>query len=331
MMDDNRSLEDRVATELGQMAGPEPPVDALAVARSAAEHASKRRSSTMFSATKFVLAGAIVALFGGFLFASVLTTREGEQPVPGAEASASAVAQVSGMVNSGALDQPQRAVRIVVTLEDALAPEAGTPPLGEAIFEGANYGDGTFEFSIDYDPERIVDSGSYVLKTRMEESEVLRLVAVGTDPGTGETAVPVITNGNPVEGIEIELIKATDDGTIGYVGGRVIADSGLPATESDMRMVVTLSDSSASGPAAVVGEFVVEGPIRLVPARFFAVEYELGSIDEAGDYAMEVRLEDAATGALLGASDTPIPVITNGNPVESVLIDLKPVVESDEG
>lgn len=330
-MVDKRSFEDRVATELGQMAGPEPPVDALAVARSVAEHAPKRRIMTMFSATKFVLAGAIVALFGGFLFASVLTTREGERPVPAAEASASPIAQVSGVVNSGALAQPQLAVRIVITLEDALAPEAGTPALGEVIIEGANYGSGAWDFSIEYDPERIIDTGTYVLKTRMEESEVLRLVALGTDTVSGETAVPVITNGNPVDGIEIELVKATDDGTVGYVGGRVLAASDLPAPESDVRLVVTLSDSSASGPAGVVGEFVEEGPIRLMPARFFSVEYEVGSIDEAGDYAIEVRLEDAATGALLGASDTPIPVITNGNRVESVLIDLKPVVGSDEG
>ncbi len=37
----------------------------------------------MFSATKFVVAGVIVALFGGFLLSGALTTRQGES-VPGA-------------------------------------------------------------------------------------------------------------------------------------------------------------------------------------------------------------------------------------------------------
>ena len=38
-MDDMRSFEDRIADELGVMAGPEPPFDALAVARSVASQA----------------------------------------------------------------------------------------------------------------------------------------------------------------------------------------------------------------------------------------------------------------------------------------------------
>ena len=40
--------------------------------------------STMFSAVKFIAAGVIVALFGGFLLAGVLTTQEGDEMVPGA-------------------------------------------------------------------------------------------------------------------------------------------------------------------------------------------------------------------------------------------------------
>ena len=220
-MGDRTSFEHDIAEELSRMAGPEPPVDALAVAHSVAAQAPKRRFQTMFSATKFVLAGAIVALFGSFLLAGVLTTRQGEPAVPGAEASASAAAEVSGVVNTGAIAQPQRSVRIVVALEDAQASEAGTPPLGEAVFENAERGSGTYEFSIEYDSNQIIETGSYVLRTRMEESEVKRLVALGTDPGSGETDIPVITNGNPVEDIEIELVKATDDGTTGYVGGRI--------------------------------------------------------------------------------------------------------------
>ena len=39
---------------------------------------------TMFSALKFVAAGVIVALFGGFLLAGILTTPQGDDVLPAA-------------------------------------------------------------------------------------------------------------------------------------------------------------------------------------------------------------------------------------------------------
>jgi len=50
------------------------------------------RFGSMLSATKFLVAGAMVALFGGFLLAGVLT-QPSEESVPGAAASASAIAE----------------------------------------------------------------------------------------------------------------------------------------------------------------------------------------------------------------------------------------------
>jgi len=47
----------------------------------------------MFSATKFVVAGAIVALFGGFLLTGVLTQPPSDEPLPPAAASASATTE----------------------------------------------------------------------------------------------------------------------------------------------------------------------------------------------------------------------------------------------
>jgi len=85
----------RVAT---QVAGPVRPVDAMGVVRSAKARpvghwatlarwfgggatTRSERGFSMFSALKFVAAGAIVALFGGFLLTGVLTTpQEGEVP-----------------------------------------------------------------------------------------------------------------------------------------------------------------------------------------------------------------------------------------------------------
>ena len=61
----------------------------------------------MFSATKFVVAGVIVALFGGFLVAGVLTTQQqGDESVPAAGASASAPAVVEPSEPPEAAPQP---------------------------------------------------------------------------------------------------------------------------------------------------------------------------------------------------------------------------------
>ena len=75
-MDDMTAFERQVAGEFVRRAGPVHPVDAAAILTAiTAATSPKRRFQTMFSATKFIVAGAIVALFGGFLLAGVLTQR----------------------------------------------------------------------------------------------------------------------------------------------------------------------------------------------------------------------------------------------------------------
>ena len=140
-MDDMRSFEDRLAEELGLMAGPEPPVDALAVSRSVAAQAPKRRLQIMFSATKFVLAGAIVALFGGFLLAGILTTQDEAPPAPAAETAPAA--QVSGTVDSAAVPRPSVHVRLVVRLVDRTATDDGSgSPLATPSVKGSGPANG---------------------------------------------------------------------------------------------------------------------------------------------------------------------------------------------
>ncbi len=55
------------------------------------------RLQSKFSATKFVVAGAIVALFGGFLLAGMLTQQPNDDRLPAVGASASATAESSSM------------------------------------------------------------------------------------------------------------------------------------------------------------------------------------------------------------------------------------------
>jgi hypothetical protein len=87
------------------------------------------RFQSMFSATKFVVAGAIVALFGGFLLAGILTTQRSEDASPAAGASMSPEgttthpvmlpAVIPDGIDSGTLDTPVGQVRWVHLRGDA--------------------------------------------------------------------------------------------------------------------------------------------------------------------------------------------------------------------
>ena len=90
-MDDMNDFERQVTDEMARIVGPSRSVDYVAIFNSVttATQSPKWRFQSMFSATKFVVAGAIVALFGGFLLSGVLTP-EGKETAPIVGASASA-------------------------------------------------------------------------------------------------------------------------------------------------------------------------------------------------------------------------------------------------
>jgi WD40 repeat protein len=82
-MDEMTAFERQLAAEMEGMVGPMPRFDVAAIAGTATTQSPKRRFQSMFSATKFVVAGAIVALFGGFLLAGGLT-QPSEEVAPAA-------------------------------------------------------------------------------------------------------------------------------------------------------------------------------------------------------------------------------------------------------
>jgi hypothetical protein len=84
-MTDMTAFERQVAGEMLGRAGPVRPVDDLSIYESvAAASRSPRWGFTMFSALKLVAAAVIVALFGGFLLAGILTTQQGAEMAPAA-------------------------------------------------------------------------------------------------------------------------------------------------------------------------------------------------------------------------------------------------------
>ena len=83
-MDEMTDLDNQVAREVLREAGPSEPVDGAAIfAAITATQSPKWRFQSVFSATKFVVAGVIVALFGGFLLVALPFEQQGEG-VPGA-------------------------------------------------------------------------------------------------------------------------------------------------------------------------------------------------------------------------------------------------------
>ena len=82
-MTDMNALERLIAEDVTDEVGPEEFVDALAITRRAKADNPRWRYQSMFSATKFVAAGVVVALFGGFLLIGQPFDQQ-ESAVPGA-------------------------------------------------------------------------------------------------------------------------------------------------------------------------------------------------------------------------------------------------------
>ena len=84
-MDDMTAFDRQIAGEVLLGAGPSEPVDDLAVFDAViAANRQQGWGFTMFSALKFVAAAAILALFGGFLLAGVVTTPQDSEVPPAA-------------------------------------------------------------------------------------------------------------------------------------------------------------------------------------------------------------------------------------------------------
>jgi hypothetical protein len=128
-MDDMQAIEQRVTRELLRRAGPSEPVnDAAIFTAITTTRSPKWRFQSMFSATKFVVAGAIVALFGGFLLTGFLTQPSDQQPpAVGAsaagspegrvEATPTASATVTAVTGSWGVDDTRYLEPVTTTLD----------------------------------------------------------------------------------------------------------------------------------------------------------------------------------------------------------------------
>ena len=85
------TFERLIADVATEAAGPSRPVNATEIMRAATTTTPRWRFQSMFSATKFVVAGVIVALFGGLMLSGVLTRQPSDDSAPVVGASTSAL------------------------------------------------------------------------------------------------------------------------------------------------------------------------------------------------------------------------------------------------
>ena len=140
-MRNDTPFERQIGIVLDRMGGSEPPFDAMAIARTAGP-SPKRRLQTMFSTTRFLVAGAVVALFGGFLLAGVQTTQPSDEQTPAVGASAStsfapeATASVDASPVSDHVDREVTTVRSDLLPGVDLVTEEVEPGVSRVVSDG---------------------------------------------------------------------------------------------------------------------------------------------------------------------------------------------------
>jgi len=94
---------------------------------------------------------------------------------------------------------PPEAV-LTVRIEDVSKADAPAEAVGEQVIktEGAQV---PIAFAVSYEPGKIIENHRYSLRVRIEDGAG-RLLFIN------DTNVPVITNGNPTEDIEVILVQA---------------------------------------------------------------------------------------------------------------------------
>lgn len=247
----------------------------------------------MFSALKFAIAGIIVALFGGFLLLGLPSSVTNEPAAPSIESSPSASpsAIVSGIV------LPEVAVdagtELVISLADV---RPGREPVAEVVIEIAEAVGiaGEIPFSLEYRPEAIDPERMYTVSARVEDGDAITAQSL--------TGARVITGGKPSEGITVDLI---DPLTLTGLSRTIVLDASdeMPDAVDGARYVVRLEeDGDGDGTQATVAEVTVDDVSQLRPAVEATVLYDGDRIDPEARYRLEVVLEDALTGELLGVS-----------------------------
>lgn len=162
-------------------------------------------------------------------------------------------------------------------------------------------------FEIAYDPAQIDPTQTYLVSGR---------ILVNDAPVyASQAAVPVITNGAPTEGIEVMVGPVMTGAAGGNLTGTVTYLERI-ALAPDAVITVELQDVS-TGTVAVISSVDVPAEGRQVPIPF-ELPYDAATINPAGTYLAGARISQG--GQIIFASQTGVPVLTNGAPTSGVEI-----------
>ena len=126
------------------------------------------------------------------LFVVLVAACEGQDPQT-VEA-----ATVSGMVTSVDNAVIPEGATASIQIQDTSLADAAATVVGEQIIESP--GQFPVAYQVAYDPDEIVDNHTYTMRARITAAD-------GSLLFINDTAVPVITNGNPTEDVEIQVIQ----------------------------------------------------------------------------------------------------------------------------
>ena len=173
-------------------------------------------------------------------------------------------------------------------------------------------------FELAYDPARIDTTQTYLLRAR--------ILVNGAPVYASQAATPVITNGAPTQDIELLVGPVMTGIAGGTLTGNVIYLERV-AMAPDAVITVELQDASA-GIVAVIATQDINAEGRQVPIPF-ELPYDPARIDPAGTYLLSARI--AENGQTTFASQTGVPVLTNGAPTSNVEVRVSPVAPTAAG
>lgn len=240
----------------------------------------------------------------------VLLLRNADAPT----APESSAASVSGTVTNADIAPIPDGATISIQIQDTSLADAPAEVIGEQIVEeSAQF---PIAYQVDYNTGQIVDNHTYTMSARIEDAE-------GTLLFINDIAIPVITNGGPTENVEIPVIQVGEPPAPGTSVNGSITFTDPNALPAGSTVTVQIQDTSlADAAATVMGEQIISDATSF-PITYEA-DYDANQIVDNHNYTMSARIT-AADGSLLFINDTSIPVITNGNPAESVEI---PVIQT---
>ena len=228
-----------------------------------------------------------------------------------------AEAVVSGTITSADTDTLPENTQITVQIQDVSLQDAPATVIGEQTIDAGGQ-QLPISYEVAYDPSEIDDQASYSMQVRIEDGD-------GNLLFINDTSIPVITNDNSTENVEVPVIQVSGDestapgaeeasitGTITYPDQVELAD--------DAVVTVQLQDISTPGAAAaVLGEQTIETAGQQVPIPF-EISYDPAEIVDNHTYSISARISDSA-GNPLFVTDSANPVITNDNPTEDVQVE----------